>query len=423
MDVISSIRVAHLHGRQIFDSRGIPTAEVIVTLSDGTETAASVPSGASTGKYEACELRDNDRGYGGKSVYAAVNAIDTVLNDAVCGLDADDQYKIDLAMREADGTENKRHLGANAILAVSLAIARAAAASRRLPLFRYLGGTCARLLPLPFMNVLNGGVHASNNLDIQEFMIVPIGASNFSEAMKMGTETYHALKTLLKEEGLSSAVGDEGGFAPSLSSDEEALRYLTDAVEKAGYHPGKDISFALDVAASGWYDGGEYRLPKRGRVMTRDELFRYYRKILSDYPIVSIEDPFGEEDWEAFRMITVSDPSLQIVGDDLFVTNPARIRRGIEMGAGNAVLIKPNQIGTLSETLESIALAAENRFHTMISHRSGETCDDFIADLAVAVNAGEIKTGAPCRGERLAKYNRLLRIEELLGDSARFGVF
>lgn len=423
MNVHFSPTVCHLHGRQIFDSRGIPTVEVTVTLSDGTQGTASVPSGASTGRYEACELRDKDKDYNGKSVYTAINAIDTILNDAIHGIPAENQYKIDWQMREADGTPNKGRLGANAILAVSLAVARASANARGISLYRYLGGAYARLLPLPFMNIMNGGAHASNNLDIQEFMIVPVGAHRFSEAMKMGTETYHALKKLLSEEKLSTAIGDEGGFAPMLSSDEEALRYLTDAIEKAGYQPGKDIALALDVAASEWYENGEYHLSKRNKIMDKNDLFRYYRKLISDYPIISIEDPFGEEDWESFREFTASNNSLQIVGDDLFVTNASRLRRGIEINAGNAILIKPNQIGTLSETLETIAVATENRFNTMISHRSGETCDDFIADLSVAVNAGEIKTGAPCRGERLAKYNRLLHIEELLGDSAVLGTF
>ncbi len=413
-----SRKIAGVHGRQIFDSRGVPTVEAIVTLEDGTTGTAAVPSGASTGKYEACEKRDGDRDYGGKSVYAAVNAVDTVLKDAVIGLDAADIFKVDAKLREADGSENKQRLGANAILAVSLASASAAANAYSLPLFRFLGGASAHLLPLPLMNILNGGAHASNNLDIQEFMIAPVGASSFSEAMKMGVETYMSLKTLLKKDGLSTSVGDEGGFAPNLSGDEEALRYITDAIEAAGYTPGKDISLALDVAASEWVEGSDYHLPKADKILTREELFLHYANLSSRYPIFSIEDPFGEEDWESFRLFTDRNPSLQIVGDDLFVTNVSRIRKGIDLSAANAVLIKPNQIGSLSETLDAIYTAKDAGYNTIISHRSGETCDTAIADLAVATGAGQIKTGAPCRGERLAKYNRLLRIEELLGDGA-----
>lgn len=419
----NSRKIAAVHGRQIFDSRGVPTVEAIVTLEDGTIGEASVPSGASTGRFEACEKRDGDQDYGGKSVYAAVNAVDTVLRDAVIGLDAADTYKIDRKLREADGSDNKSRLGANAILAVSLAAARAAANAYSLPLFRFLGGASARLLPLPLMNILNGGAHASNNLDIQEFMIAPVGASSFAEAMKMGVETYAALKNLLKKDGLSVSVGDEGGFAPDLSGDEEALRYITDAIEAAGYVPGKDISLALDVAASEWVEGSDYHLPKKDQVFTREELFAHYAALTSHYPILSIEDPFGEEDFESFRLFTDRYPSLQIVGDDLFVTNVSRIRKGIDLSAANAVLIKPNQIGSLTETLDAIFTAKDAGYNTIISHRSGETCDTTIADLAVAVGAGQIKTGAPCRGERLAKYNRLLRIEELLGDSACFAHF
>lgn len=421
MFYLKSRKVAYVKGRQIFDSRGTPTVEACVTLEDGTTGAASVPSGASTGKYEAHELRDNDRDFGGKSVYAAVNAIETVLNDAVSGTECSDQYLIDSKMIEADGTENKMRLGANSILAVSLACAKAASRSYDMPLFRYLGGTLADTLPVPLMNILNGGAHASNNLDIQEFMIVPVGAKNFHEAMKMGCETYAQLKKILSKNSLSVSVGDEGGFAPSLSTDEEALSYITDAIEAAGYVPGEEISLALDVAASEWYDGGEYHLPKRNKIMTSVELSEYYSSIIGKYPIISIEDPFSEEDWDSFCDFTSHHPSLQIVGDDLFVTNIKRIRKGVEISAANAVLIKPNQIGSLSETLEAISYASRNGYNTIISHRSAETCDTSIADIAVASNSGQIKTGAPCRGERIAKYNRLLRISDALGQKAVYG--
>lgn len=421
MNIIQSRKIVSLHGRQILDSRGIPTVEASVILDDGSCGEASVPSGASTGKYEACEKRDGNREFNGKSVYAAVNAVDTVLKDAVVGLDPCDLFKVDRALCEADGSQNKERLGANAVLAVSLASARAAAQAYHLPLFRFLGGSRAKRLPLPFMNILNGGAHASNNLDIQEFMIVPVGAANFAEAMRMGVETYAALKKLLTKDALSVSVGYEGGFAPDLDGDEEALRYITDAIEAAGYTPGKDIALALDVASSEWTDGGDYHLPKKNRVFTQEELALHYRDLFSKYPIISVEDPFGEEDWDAFRVFTAQNPEMQIVGDDLFVTNPQRIRKGIDLDAANAVLIKPNQIGTLSETLEAISIARVSGYNTIISHRSGETCDSFIADLAVATEAGQIKTGAPCRGERLAKYNRLLAIENILGDGATYG--
>ncbi len=423
MNIKKSRKITYIHGRQIFDSRGIPTVEAIVGLDDGSFASAQVPSGASTGKYEAFELRDGDEDYMGKSVYAAVNAVDTVIKNAIIEKDATEQFEIDYAMIKADGEKNKSRLGANAILAVSLAVASAAAKSYSLPLYRYLGGSYARLMPLPLMNILNGGAHASNNLDIQEFMIAPVGANSFAEAMKMGVETYHALKSLLKADGLSVSVGDEGGFAPSLSSDDQALGYITDAIEKAGYTPSKDISLALDVAASEWYQNGSYVLPKAGKRLSPSELSSYYKTLLKKYPIISIEDPFGEEDFDSFAEFTKENPALQIVGDDLFVTNTERIKKGASLSCGNAVLIKPNQIGTLSETLDAISCAHENSYNAVVSHRSGETCDTSIADIAVATNAGQIKTGAPCRGERLAKYNRLLRIEELLGNSSKFGIF
>lgn len=418
-----SRKIKSVSGRQIFDSRGIPTLEATVTLEDGSVGIASVPSGASTGKYEAHEKRDEDEGFGGKSVYRAANAMGSDLKEAIEHIDAINLFTVDRKMIEKDGSENKKRYGANAILAISLATARATANSYHLPLFRLLGGVQARLMPVPMMNILNGGAHASNNLDIQEFMIMPIGAHSFAQAMKMGCETYATLKNLLRERGLSVSVGDEGGFAPDLKSEEEALGLITDAIDAAGYVPGKDIALALDVAASEWANGRDYRLPKKDTIMTCEELFRFYEKLIHSYPIISIEDPFGEEDFPSFSKFTEQHPQLQIVGDDLFVTNKQRLKQGVLQKAANAILIKPNQIGSLSETLETISLASQEHYNTVISHRSGETVDSFIADLAVATNAGQIKTGAPCRGERLAKYNRLLEIENILGDSSSYGIF
>ena len=418
-----SRKIKSVYGRQIFDSRGVPTVEATVVLEDGSVGTASVPSGASTGKYEAHEKRDGDDGFNGKSVYAAVNAIGSDLKEAIEGIDATNQDTVDQKMIEKDGTDNKRRYGANAILAVSLANARAAADSYNMLLYQYLGGVNAALMPIPLMNILNGGAHASNNLDIQEFMIMPVGAHSFAHAMKIGCETYAALKKLLREKGYSVAIGDEGGFAPDLKSDEEALELIVDAIEYAGYIPEKDVALALDVAASEWSNGNDYLLPKKNKLMTVDDLFSHYEKLLSNYPILSIEDPFGEEDFPAFARFTDRHKSLQIVGDDLFVTNKERLKQGITQKSGNAILIKPNQIGSLSETIETVSIATQNRFNTIISHRSGETEDFFIADLSVALNSGQIKTGAPCRGERLAKYNRLLKIENQLGSKARYGLF
>ncbi|MBR6768666.1 MAG: phosphopyruvate hydratase [Clostridia bacterium] len=423
MTHLVSRKVKSVSGRQIFDSRGIPTVEAKVVLEDGSIGIASVPSGASTGKFEAHEKRDGDEGFGGKSVYAACNAVGSELKEAIVGADPTDIFEIDRKLIEKDGSENKKRLGANAILAVSLASARAAALSYNIGLFRFLGGINARMMPVPLMNILNGGAHASNNLDVQEFMIMPTGAHSMAQAMKMGTETYFALKKILQGKGLSVSVGDEGGFAPNLKSNEEALGLITDAIEAAGYVPGKDIYLALDVAASEWKDGNDYHLPKKDTVMTSEELLKYYEKLLSQYPILSIEDPFDEEDWDSFRTFTERKGDIQIVGDDLFVTNVSRIQKGISLSAANAVLIKPNQIGSLSETINAVCTAQQGRYNAIISHRSGETTDSFIADLAVALNAGQIKTGAPCRGERLAKYNRLLEIENILGNTATYGMF
>ena len=421
MNILPSRKIENIIGRQIFDSRGVPTVEATVYLENGICASASVPSGASTGAYEAYELRDKTGEFGGKGVLCATEAVSSVISPALRGLKVDAQRELDNIMIDLDGTPNKSRLGANAILAVSLAVARASALSYSLPLYRYLGGISARVLPIPMMNILNGGAHASNNIDIQEFMIMPSGARSFTDAMRMGVEVYSALRELLRKDSLSVSVGDEGGFAPNLKNDEEAIKYIIRAIEKAGYSPEKDISIALDVAASEWYKDGAYHLPKRGIVMSRDELFAYYSDLIEKYPIISIEDPFGDEDWESFTLFTKENPDLQIVGDDLFVTNPKRIAMGIEASAANAVLIKPNQIGSLSETLDAILIANENGYNTIISHRSGETPDHTIADIAVATNAGMIKTGAPARGERISKYNRLLEIESALGKSAIYG--
>lgn len=418
---MSNCKIKKMTGRHIFDSRGTPTVEASVLLENGVLASASVPSGASTGMYEAFELRDKENDFYGKGVSRAINNINTVLAGALEGISADNQALVDDIMIKADGTKNKSNLGANATLAVSLAVSKASAASYKLPLFKYLGGASARVLPTPMMNILNGGAHADNNLDIQEFMIVPSGFSTFHEAMKAGVEIYMALKLLLKDKGLSTAVGDEGGFAPSLEDEYKALELICNAVEKAGYAPGKDVFIALDIASSEWADEGEnYTLPKRGKRMSSDELSLYYSDIIDKFPVISIEDPFSENDWKAFERFTKKHKGLQIVGDDLFVTNADRLQIGIDNSCANAILIKPNQIGTLTETLEVIRLAKNNGYKTVISHRSGETQDSTIADIAVAVNSGQIKTGAPARGERVAKYNRLLRIESCLGVGALY---
>ncbi len=414
-------KIASVNARQIFDSRGTPTVEATVLLENGDAAYASVPSGASTGEHEAVELRDGGLAFGGKGVSHAVDSVNNPIRKALLGKRADCQEQIDRILCDLDGTPNKSVLGANAILAVSLATAKAAAKYYSLPLYRYLGGSHARILPVPMMNILNGGAHASNNLDVQEFMIMPVGASSFSQAMQMGTEVYSALKSLLKADGLSIAVGDEGGFAPDLPGDEAAIEYILRAVEKAGYLPGEDIRIALDVASSEWFDGGKYKLPKNGKEMTADELMGYYHKLLNNYPIASIEDPFAEDDWDSFARFTESCPNVQIVGDDLFVTNTVRLRQGIQKGAANAILIKPNQIGTLTETMAAMTLAAQSGYAAIASHRSGETEDTTIADLAVATGCGQIKTGAPARSERVCKYNRLLRIEHCLGGSSLYG--
>ncbi len=408
-------------GREILDSRGNPTVEAEVHLEDGSIGRAAVPSGASTGAHEALERRDGGARYGGKGVQSAVEAINGEIFDALSGLDALAQREIDQVLIDLDGTPDKSRLGANAILAVSLATAHAAAQSLGLPLYRYLGGPMARLLPTPMMNVLNGGAHADNAVDLQEFMIMPVSASTFADALRMGVEVYHALKAALKEKGLSTAIGDEGGFAPELKSSRAALDLLVAAIEKAGYAPGEDVVLALDAAASEFYRDGTYHLAGEGRVLKADEMVRYYEELVASYPIVSIEDGCAEDDWEGWKQLTAAlGERCQLVGDDLFVTNPERLARGIEEEVANAILIKLNQIGTLSETLETIELAQRSGYATVISHRSGETEDVTIADLAVATNAGQIKTGAPCRSERVAKYNQLLRIEEELDTVAEF---
>lgn len=405
--------------REILDSRGNPTVEVEVLLDDGSFARAAVPSGASTGAFEAVELRDGGDRYVGKGVQQAVTAVIQVLGPAIEGLDAADQRLIDQVMLEADGTPNKAKVGANAILGVSLAVARAAADSADLPLYRYVGGPNAHLLPVPMMNILNGGSHADSNVDIQEFMIAPIGAPTFREALRVGAEVYHALKSVLKDKGLATGLGDEGGFAPNLESNRAALDLIGEAVAKAGYELGKDVVLALDVAASEFYDDGAYTF--EGAKKSADEMIAYYADLVANYPIVSIEDPLNEDDWDGWKAITDAlGDKTQLVGDDLFVTNVERLQRGIAGGQANALLVKVNQIGSLTETLDSVDLAHRNGYRCMMSHRSGETEDTTIADLAVATNCGQIKTGAPARSERVAKYNQLLRIEDELGDAARY---
>jgi enolase len=405
--------------REILDSRGNPTVEVEVALDDGTITRAAVPSGASTGAFEAVELRDGGERYGGKGVTKAVDNVLDVIGPELVGYDAGEQRLVDQRLLDLDGTPNKERLGANAILGVSLAVAKAAAESAGLPLFRYVGGPSAHLLPVPMMNILNGGAHADSNVDVQEFMIAPIGAPTFAEALAMGTETYHALKSVLKGRGLATGLGDEGGFAPDLPSNRDALDLIAEAVEKAGYSIGRDIAFALDVAATEFHADGGYDF--EGQTRSADYLVDYYRGLVDAYPIVSIEDPLSEEDWDGWIALTAAlGDRVQIVGDDLFVTNPARLADGIARNAANALLVKVNQIGTLTETLDAVNLAHRNGYRCMMSHRSGETEDTTIADLAVATDCGQIKTGAPARSERVAKYNQLLRIEEELDDAARY---
>ncbi|MDR1710659.1 MAG: phosphopyruvate hydratase [Propionibacteriaceae bacterium] len=406
--------------RQILDSRGNPTVEVEVVLDDGSQGRAAVPSGASTGAFEAVELRDGDKAhYGGKGVLKAVENVIEQIAPEVLGMEADEQRLLDQAMIELDGTENKGKLGANAILGVSLAVAQAAADSAGLPLYRYIGGPTANLLPVPMMNILNGGSHADSNVDIQEFMIAPIGAATFAEALEKGAAVYHQLKAVLKERGLSTGLGDEGGFAPNLDSNAEALDLIVEAIEKAGLVPGKDIALALDVASSEFYKDGKYEF--EGSLKSSAELIEYYEGLVAKYPLVSIEDPLNEEDWEGWQTITkVLGEKVQLVGDDFFVTNVKRLQRGIDAKAANALLVKVNQIGSLTETIDAVTLAHRSGYSTMMSHRSGETEDVTIADLAVALGCGQIKTGAPARTERVAKYNQLLRIEEDLDDAARY---
>jgi enolase len=403
--------------REILDSRGNPTVEVEVALDDGTVARAAVPSGASTGAFEAVELRDGGDRYGGKGVEQAVQAVVDVIGPELVGFEASEQRLVDAAMLDLDGTADKSRLGANAVLGVSLAVARAAADSAGLPLFRYVGGPNAHVLPVPMMNILNGGAHADSNVDIQEFMIAPIGAPTFREALRWGTETYHALKSVLKAKGLSTGLGDEGGFAPSLDSNRAALDLIAEAVEKAGYTLGTDIALALDVAATEFHSAGAYTF--EGASKSADEMAAYYETLVNDFPIVSIEDPLSEDDWDGWVALTERlGARTQLVGDDLFVTNPERLARGIGLGAANALLVKVNQIGTLTETMDAVSLAHRSGYRCMMSHRSGETEDTTIADLAVATDCGQIKTGAPARSERVAKYNQLLRIEEELDDAA-----
>ena len=409
-------------GREILDSRGNPTVEAEVYLADGTVGRGTAPSGASTGEFEALELRDGDKSrYGGKGVSKAVENINTVINNAVKGIDAADTYAVDKAMIDADGTKDKSKLGANAILAVSIAAARAASIAIGVPLYRFLGGVSGNRLPVPMMNILNGGAHAANTVDVQEFMIMPVGAPSFKEALRQCAEVFHALAALLKSKGLATSVGDEGGFAPDLGSDEEAIRYILEAVKNAGYEPGKDFMIAMDAASSEWKGSkkGEYILPKAGTRFTSSELIAHWKQLVEKYPIISIEDALDEEDWEGWQELTKElGGKVQLVGDDLFVTNTERLAKGISLGCGNSILIKLNQIGSVSETLEAIKMAHKAGYTAISSHRSGETADTTIADLAVALNTCQIKTGAPSRSERVAKYNQLLRIEEELGASA-----
>ncbi|MCU6742434.1 phosphopyruvate hydratase [Dorea amylophila] len=422
LDMENFLAIEKVIGREIIDSRGNPTVEAEVYLLDGTVGRGAAPSGASTGEFEALELRDGDKSrFGGKGVTKAVENINTVINDALKGVDASDIYAVDAAMIAADGTKDKSNLGANAILAVSIASARAAANALEIPLYRFLGGVNGNRLPVPMMNILNGGAHAANTVDVQEFMIMPVGAPSFKEALRWCAEVFHALAALLKSKGLATSVGDEGGFAPDLASDEEAIQYILDAVKDAGYEPGKDFMIAMDAASSEWKGErkGEYVLPKAGTKFTSEELIEHWKKLVDKYPIISIEDALDEEDWEGWQKLTAElGDKVQLVGDDLFVTNTERLSKGIKLGCGNSILIKLNQIGSVSETLEAIKMAHKAGYTAISSHRSGETEDTTIADLAVALNTCQIKTGAPSRSERVAKYNQLLRIEEELGASA-----
>lgn len=417
------LEIEKVIGREILDSRGNPTVEAEVYLVDGTIGRGMAPSGASTGEFEALELRDGDKSrYLGKGVTKAVENINTMINDAIVGMDASDIYAVDAAMIAADGTKDKSKLGANAILAVSIAAARAASISLDIPLYRFLGGILGNRLPVPMMNILNGGAHAANTVDVQEFMIMPVGAPSFKEALRWCAEVFHALAALLKSKGLATSVGDEGGFAPDLASDEEAIQYILDAVKNAGYEPGRDFRIAMDAASSEWKSEkgkGFYKLPKAGTEFTYAELIEHWKKLVEKYPIISIEDALDEEDWEGWKLLTKElGDKVQLVGDDLFVTNTERLKKGIDNGCGNAILIKLNQIGSVSETLEAIKMAHKAGYTAISSHRSGETEDTTIADLAVALNTCKIKTGAPSRTERVAKYNQLLRIEEELGNAA-----
>ena len=419
------LEIEKVIGREILDSRGNPTVEAEVYLADGSVGRGMAPSGASTGEFEALELRDNDKErYLGKGVQKAADHINKEINEAICGMDASDIYAVDAAMIKADGTKDKSKLGANAILAVSIACCRAAAAALNIPLYRFLGGISGNRLPVPMMNIVNGGCHAlSSGLDVQEFMIMPVGAPSFKEGLRWCAEVFHALASILKERGLATSVGDEGGFAPALASDEEAIETILEAVKKAGYEPGKDFRIAMDAASSEWKTGkkGEYKLPKAGTVYTSEQLIAHWKKLVEKYPIISIEDALDEEDWEGWQKLTGElGDKVQLVGDDLFVTNPKRLNCGIRLGAANSILIKVNQIGTLTEAMDAVSEAQHHGYTAVISHRSGETEDSFIADLAVACNAGQIKTGAPCRTERTAKYNQLLRIEEYLGQVAEY---
>ena len=422
LDMENFLAIEKVIGREIIDSRGNPTVEAEVYLMDGTVARGTAPSGASTGEFEALELRDGDKArYLGKGVQKAVENINTTINEAIEGLDASDIYAVDAAMIAADGTKDKSNLGANAILAVSIASACAAANALAIPLYRFLGGVNGNKLPVPMMNILNGGAHAANTVDVQEFMIMPVGAPSFKEALRWCAEVFHALAALLKSKGLATSVGDEGGFAPDLASDEEAIQYILEAVKDAGYEPGKDFMIAMDAASSEWKGErkGEYVLPKAGTKFTSEELIEHWKKLVDKYPIISIEDALDEEDWEGWQKLTAElGDKVQLVGDDLFVTNTERLSKGIELGCGNSILIKLNQIGSVSETLEAIKMAHKAGYTAISSHRSGETEDTTIADLAVALNTCQIKTGAPSRSERVAKYNQLLRIEEELGASA-----
>ncbi|MGO1174006.1 MAG: phosphopyruvate hydratase [Actinomycetaceae bacterium] len=414
------VSILDVHAREILDSRGNPTVEVEVTLEDGTQARAAVPSGASTGAFEAVELRDGDKGrYGGKGVEQARDNVIDILGPEVIGLEADEQRVVDQALNDVDGSANKGKVGANAILGVSLAVAKAAASYAELPVYRYLGGPNAHLLPVPMMNILNGGSHADSNVDIQEFMIAPIGAGTFSEALRQGTEVYHALKSVLKQRGLATGLGDEGGFAPNLDSNRAALDLILEAIGTTGLSAGTDIALALDVASTEFFSDGAYQFEGKGT--STEEMVAYYTQLVADYPLVSIEDPLSEDEWGAWsQLVAAIGDKVQIVGDDLFVTNPERLARGIAEKSANSLLVKVNQIGTLTETLDAVSLAQRNGYTAMVSHRSGETEDVTISDLSVAVNSGQIKTGAPARGERVAKYNQLLRIEESLGEAAEY---